>query len=229
MRILAIGDIHGCLRAFDTLIQLVRPQPGDLLVTLGDYIDRGPDSARVLDRLIALRDRCRHVALIGNHDLMMLNARDGAEPFGDWFGCGGRQTLASYGADPRWDAFAPAVPERHWQFLADRCVSYYEIDTHFFVHANVYSDYRLDEQPDSMLFWEKLDADTSRPHASGKVMICGHTSQRSGKPLNLGHAVCIDTRVFADGWLTCLDVRASQYWQANQQGETRIGWLEDFR
>ena len=226
MRILTIGDIHGCLRAFDALLELVRPQPSDLVVTLGDYIDRGPHSALVLDRLIALRDQCRHVALIGNHDLMMMQAHGSAEAFDDWVGCGGRYTLESYDAEQRWDGFARSVPERHWTFLADRCVSYYEVDTHFFVHANVYPDYPLDEQPDYMLLWEKLDAETSRPHESGKVMICGHTSQRNGVPLNLGHAVCIDTRVFADGWLTCLDVRTSKYWQANQHGETRSGWLD---
>jgi serine/threonine protein phosphatase 1 len=58
-------------------------------------------------------------------------------------------------------------------------------------------------------------------------MICGHTSQKSGRPLNLGHAVCIDTWVYGRGWLTCLDVQTGKLWQANQAGETRTAWLDD--
>jgi hypothetical protein len=69
-------------------------------------------------------------------------------------------------------------------------------------------------------FWRERFADPP-PHQSGKIMVCGHTSQQSGLPRNIGHAVCIDTFVYGDGWLTCLDVANGQYWQANQKGETR--------
>jgi serine/threonine protein phosphatase 1 len=75
-----------------------------------------------------------------------------------------------------------------------------------------------------MLYWESFD--DPPPHESGKVMVCGHTSQKSGKPRNLGHAVCIDTWACGEGWLTCLDAESGRYWQANQRGETRRGWLE---
>jgi serine/threonine protein phosphatase 1 len=227
MRTLAIGDIHGCLRAFDQLLDAIRLQPDDLLVTLGDYVDRGPDSAGVLDRLIELKRRCRLVALKGNHDLMMLEARRDLAVFEDWLACGGRETLHSYGADAHFDRFQDAIPVSHWRFLEDRCRPYHEISTHFFVHANAYADLPLDEQPDHMLYWERLDEGRTRPHESGKVMICGHTSQRSGRPLDLGHAVCLDTWVYGQGWLTCLDVKTRRYWQANQRGETRTGWLDE--
>jgi serine/threonine protein phosphatase 1 len=77
-----------------------------------------------------------------------------------------------------------------------------------------------------VLLWEKLH--DPLPHVSGKVMVCGHTKQNSGVPLNLGHAVCIDTGVYEpDGWLTCLDVRTGQYWQANQRGQTLTSRLEE--
>lgn len=55
------------------------------------------------------------------------------------------------------------------------------------------------------------------PHMSGKTVICGHTPQTSGYPVNLGHTICLDT---AD-WLTCLDLSSNEYWQANNEGETR--------
>src|ERR1043166_493704 len=113
MRTLAIGDIHGCLRALDLLLETVQPQPDDVIVTLGDYVDRGPDSKTVLDRLIDLPNRCKHIALKGNHDLMMLKARDDWEEFKHWLNYGGRETLQSYGADMSWGGFAKSIPESH--------------------------------------------------------------------------------------------------------------------
>jgi serine/threonine protein phosphatase 1 len=77
-----------------------------------------------------------------------------------------------------------------------------------------------------MLYWEKISGQSERRHGSGKIMVCGHTQQRSGRPLVLDHAVCIDTWVYGDGWLTCLDVENEAYWQANQRGETRRGRLD---
>lgn len=227
MRTLAIGDIHGCLHALDLLLEVVGPRPDDLLVMLGDYVDRGPDSKGVLDRLVDLRSRCKLVSIKGNHDLMMMQARQSPDDFDEWLASGGRQTLQSYGADSNWSLFAEAIPAPHWQFL-EACVPYHEIDTHFFVHANAYADMPLEDQPDHMRYWERLNQETMSPHESGKIMICGHSSQRSGLPLVLDHAVCLDTWVFGDGWLTCLDVKTGQYWQANQQGkrDMRTDWVE---
>ena len=135
---------------------------------------------------------------------------------------GGNWTLASYG-----DRFAEGkldlIPDEHWRFLEEFCIDWYEIDSHFFVHANVDPDLPLEEQPLYLLHWEPLFE--TRPHFSGKVMVCGHTKQRSGLPRNLGHAVCLDTWVYGDGWLTCLDVMTGQFWQANRHGEFRTSWL----
>jgi serine/threonine protein phosphatase 1 len=97
---------------------------------------------------------------------------------------------------------------------------------HIFVHANLYADAALEDQPDFMLYWEKFDP-AQGPHESGKIMVCGHTPQRSGVPVNVGHSVCIDTKAHGGGWLTCLDVASGRYWQANEQGETRSDWLEE--
>src|SRR5262249_39930960 len=163
----------------------VEPQRGDLVVTLGDYVDRGPDSKGVIDRLIALRARTQLVALKGNHDLMMLAARKDEEHFREWLSCGGIQTLGSYPATNDLATFATAIPARHWRFLQDDCVPYYESDAHFFVHANVYSHLPLADQPDYMLYWETLEPGRFQPHEGGKTMICGHSVQRSGRPLVL--------------------------------------------
>jgi serine/threonine protein phosphatase 1 len=82
----------------------------------------------------------------------------------------------------------------------------------------------LDEQPDFMLLWEQFN--DPLPHQSGKIMVCGHTPQYSGRPKHLGHAVCIDTWAHGQGWLTCLDVATGRYWQANEMGERRSSFLE---
>lgn len=148
MRTLVIGDIHGCLRALNALLKEVDRQPDDLIVTLGDYIDRGPDSKGVLDRMLALRADCRCVNLKGNHDLMMLAAREDVEHYDEWLKSGGKQTLTSYQAKEDWRTFAEAIPTEHWRFLQDDCVPYYATGTHFFVHANVYPDAPLADQPD---------------------------------------------------------------------------------
>jgi serine/threonine protein phosphatase 1 len=225
MRLLAIGDIHGCLTAFNTLLDLVAPQPDDRIVTLGDYVDRGPDSCGVLDRLIVLHGGGRLIALRGNHDVMMLDVRcSGIDPM--WLSYGGSITLRSYGIDDEDEIelqdVLERVPERHWQFL-ENLLPYYETEEHLFVHANLYPDLPLEEQPDYMLYWETLDGPCA--HVSGKTMICGHTRQKSGVPLDLGTSICIDTNIYGGGWLTCLDVLSGRIWQANEDGETRTGSL----
>ncbi len=225
-RILAIGDIHGCLRALETLLAEVAPAADDLVITLGDYVDRGPDSRGVIDRLIGLRGTGRLVALLGNHEQMMLEAVDDPLAMESWRSFGGAETIESYHAGDG-NGRLENVPQSHWQFLRDFCVDWYETDTHFFVHANADADMPLQRQPIFTLRWEPFDRPA--PHVSGKVMICGHTRQASGRPRNLGHAVCIDTHVYGDGWLTCLDTASGKVWQANQQGQSRTAHLDEFR
>lgn len=222
MRILAIGDIHGCYNALTALEAAVGLSPDDLLITLGDYVDRGPDSAAVIDWLIERSQSGKLVPLLGNHERMMLEAR--SEPFTceDWLMYGGDATLESYlRRGGRGDL--DDVPDRHWQFFERQCRYWYETESHFFVHANALANLPLDQQPEHVLLWERLLETT--PHQSGKTMVCGHTPQSSGVPLNLGHAVCIDTWACGNGWLTCLEVETGRYWQANQRRKTRRGTL----
>ena len=84
----------------------------------------------------------------------------------------------------------------------------------------------MDEQEDFTLYWERIHDHGG--HVSGKTVICGHTAQDSGVPLNLGHTICIDTWVYGDGWLTCLDVDSGDFWQAQQHSDqTRRGNLAE--
>jgi serine/threonine protein phosphatase 1 len=225
MRLLAIGDIHGCSTALAALLGIVQPSADDLVVALGDYVDRGPDSRGVLDRLLELRAKTRLVTLCGNHEQMMLEARVDPMVRESWLMYGGDATLESYATDDR-PAELSEVPQQHWEFL-EQCRDWYETERHFFVHAGAAPDLPLDDQPIELLRWERFD--DPPPHRSGKVMICGHTRQASGWPRNLGHAVCIDTWVYGPGWLTCLDVRSGAFWQANEIGQTRQADLQGFR
>jgi serine/threonine protein phosphatase 1 len=226
---LAIGDIHGCRTAFDHLLSFVDPKPGESIVTLGDYVDRGPDSRGVIDKLIELHVAGQLVPLRGNHEIMMLGAKEGGgDDISFWLACGGLEALKSYAAEGEYPTFED-VPATHWHFIKHSCYDYYETPTHVFVHANLHPELPIDQQKVEQLHWENLSAQAHRPHCSGKVMICGHTEQRSGLPLNLGTAVCIDTWAYGDGWLTCLDVTTGNYWQANELGDTRLGSLRQIQ
>ncbi len=216
MRVLAIGDVHGCLTSLAAVVETAHLDDDDVLVTLGDYVDRGPDSRGVIQWLVEFARTGRLVAIRGNHDVMMLKAREGGSYASEWMDYGGEAALASYGG--RLDL----VPDAHWEFLESTRL-WHATDTHFFVHANAYPDYALEDQPEYMLLWESYFG--GGPHVSGKTMVCGHTPQRSGKPRDYGHAVCIDTGACKGGWLTCLDVGSGRYWQANERGVQRDGCL----
>ena len=221
-RILAIGDIHGCDTALRTLAGFVPIREDDLLVTLGDYVDRGPNSREVLDWLIARFATGRLIPLRGNHEIMMLDAREGEDMLDFWLSVGGRAALDSYAGDDGVGDLSD-VPADHWHFLEHQTRRYFETATHFFVHANALPDWSLADQSDDVIFWEKFH--NPPPHESGKIMVCGHTPQPSLRPLDIGHAVCIDTWVYGNGWLTCLDPATGEYWQANERGMTRRDWL----
>jgi serine/threonine protein phosphatase 1 len=214
-RTIAIGDIHGCSAALSALLNALRPRREDCIVTLGDYINRGPDSRGVIERLIEVKERCRLVTILGNHDQKLLEARSGHHET-TWIGMGGIATLDSYG--PGRDI--RLIPEAHLQFLAD-CRDFYETETHIFVHANYFPDVPMDEQPVMMLRWEFLRETTPGPHESGKTVIAGHTSQKNGEILDLGHVKVIDTYCYGGGWLTALDVRTDEVWQADREGNLR--------
>ena len=112
MRTLAIGDLHGCYRALVALESFAAFTPDDRIITLGDYVDRGPDSRSVIEWLINRSTNGKLIALRGNHELMMLAARSSEIDLDDWLACGGDAALASYHTDQ-----IDEVPDSHWHFL----------------------------------------------------------------------------------------------------------------
>jgi len=213
-RTIAVGDIHGCAAALAALLEAIKPAKEDTLVFLGDYVDRGPDSRGVIEQVLTLEKQCHVVPLLGNHEVMLLDAlNNGAEGAG-WLQYGGTETLASY----EWEL--GNIPPTHLDFLKS-LRRYHETATHFFVHANYIADIPLAEQPDYVLYWEHLFASLPARHESGKTAIVGHTAQRGGEIRDLGHVICIDTYCHGGGWLTALDVDTGEVWQADKQGRMR--------
>jgi serine/threonine protein phosphatase 1 len=217
-RIIAIGDVHGCSDALERLLAETQPVADDVVVALGDFVDRGPDSARVLEMLLELVTTCHFVPLIGNHELMMFKGLRNQDDFDFWFQHGGSQTIASYGGRIQ------NIPQHHMTFLS-HCLRFFETERHFFVHANYAPALPLQEQPDDLLFWEHINAFVPQPHINGKTAIVGHTPQLNGEIRNLGHVQIIDTFCYGDGWLTALDVTSNKVWQATNHGDYREGTL----
>ena len=219
-RQLVMGDLHGCYDALRTLCDAVGLTPADTLITLGDYVNKGPDSRRVIDWLLELDSWLTLVPLRGNHDLLMHNARHDQAAYHRWQRAGGEATLRSYAGSTGRVGTLADVPASHWQFLDNRLLPSFATDTHFFVHAGVDPALPLEDQPPAMLY--ECTFSDPKPHCSGKIMVCGHTAQKSGVPLVTGHAICLDTWCSGRGWLSCLDLGSGLVHQANQGGATRV-------
>lgn len=221
-RTIAIGDIHGCSRALDAVVHAIAPQPDDTIVTLGDHIDRGPDSRGAVDRLLSLKKQCRLISLTGNHEEMLAEALRDKAAIEKWLRCGGTDTLRSYGAaggdSPR--RLCDWFPDSHREFQIAGG-PYHETPTHIFVHAGLLPDVPLDAQPPVVLTWRVTDPASAVAHRSGKVTVVGHTPQKSGEVLDLGHLLCIDTNCVRGGWLTAIEMESRTVWQVDAAGRMR--------
>lgn len=235
-RLLAIGDIHGCLAALDRLVEELNPQPQDLLVFLGDFVDRGPDSRGVINRMIELGRNTRVVGILGNHEQMMLDVLRNGSPHHAWLRYGGVETLDSYG----FTGDVNILPPEHNQFF-DSLLPFFEHEDFIFTHAALDPVLPLDQQPDEMLRWYSIEQGVPGPHISGKTTVVGHTANREGQVVDVGHLICLDTYCYGGGWLTAMDLRTRQVWQASQEGNLRqegeaevpqerkkLGWLQSY-
>jgi len=205
-RTIAIADVHGCSTALTSILAAIDPQQEDTIITLGDYVDRGIDSKGVLEMLIDLAKRCRLIPLLGNHDEIMLAAKDNQAAFRTWMEFGGISTLDSYGDTGEIDL----VPDEHFDFLRS-CLPYFEIDTHFFVHGNYDPILPLNQQDGHILRWLSLRDQIPKPHVSGKIAVVGHTPMR--EVLRLPHLIGLDTGCCFGGTLTAMEVRTGEFWQ----------------
>jgi serine/threonine protein phosphatase 1 len=172
--IVAIGDIHGRL---DRLGRVLAQLPEDrTLVFLGDYIDRGPDSRGVLQRLCRLQDQRPCVLLCGNHEEMLLDALagryDGAVT--DWLRNGGDATLRSYGV-PGIRRLGETLPEEHLKLL-QALREHWETEEYVFVHAGI-APAGPDATDRDTKLWMRISPDEA--YGYGKTVICGHTPYQS--------------------------------------------------
>lgn len=222
MRLYVVGDIHGCVEQLDALHELIRRDlfltqaEENLIVYLGDYIDRGPASADVLDRLIAQPlENLTAIHLKGNHEAMMAAFLERPEEVGPkWFSIGGAATVASYGLPWRGGQELPRLaedlierlPDAHRDFL-DSLVTQYSVGDFFFVHAGVRPGVPLARQSETDLLWIRSPFLGSKI-SHGAVIVHGHTPV--SEPEEFPNRIAIDTGAFFTGVLTCLVLEAGQ-------------------
>jgi serine/threonine protein phosphatase 1 len=222
-RIYAIGDVHGCNDQLASLHALIardladRPVAKPLLLHIGDYVDKGPDSAGVLGRLTATASPLPGVPvvnLMGNHERTMLDALSGDRPaITDWLYTGGREALASWGADPDdptgWTA---RIPASHLAFVQGLRL-HHRAGGYLFVHAGIRPGIPFERQsPDDLLRIRSDFLSSERDH--GVVVVHGHTPVRHGAEV-YENRIAIDTGAVFGRKLTCLVLE-----------ERRLGFLE---
>lgn len=219
-RIYAIGDLHGCIdhlhRAHrDILADLAaRPHAHPLILFVGDYTDRGPDSRGVIEHLLGMqKSGPQTICLFGNHDHCFLEYL--ADPLASssrlhWLNdrMGGDMTLASYGItgasartpEKTHDAFLRAVPESHLNFLTGLKTSFQQ-GNYLFVHAGIRPGIALAQQDLMDLIWIRegfLDSDADH----GAIVVHGHTVVPQVE--HAGNRIDIDTGAVFYGQLSCL-------------------------
>ena len=225
--IYAIGDVHGQITMLRTMMELLKDQSlreQDQLVFLGDYVDRGEDSKAVLDTLIALQEeRPNTVFLRGNHEQLMLDARDSEPPargstpdsflLSDdtrlWFHNGGEDTLFAYQDEMNDEQFLKwweAIPEAHWEFLRATQMEYIT-PRYFFVHAGLLPRGKTWEgQGDGrdLRLWIREPFISSKDDFDGRVVVFGHTPTQ--RVLVERNKISIDTGAVFGGPLTAVGV-----------------------
>lgn len=222
-RLYVVGDIHGCADELDVLLGAVDLDTEDCIVFVGDYIDRGPRSADVVERLLALqRDaRGRVVCLKGNHEDMLLAymGYPGLNASAFLYN-GGTDTLSSYGLAP-WASggeLLATMPREHLEFFRTLGLTH-EAPPYLVVHAGIHPDRGLAEQREADLLWIR-DRFVSRPHDLPYTVCFGHTPQRDVL-LDLPYKIGLDTGCVYGNLLSCLEVTQGRLLQV-AAGATRV-------
>lgn len=213
LRVYAVGDIHGRLDLLKTLHEAIdedaelHPGPQCIEVYLGDYVDRGSQSAGVIDALME-RVRTRNaVCLAGNHEAIMLDALTSQEAFASWLRMGGVETVFSYvqpsgtpDQSQLWTEWRAGMRLDHVDFLRQLPTSYVCGD-YLFVHAGLRPGVSLAAQDRNDLLWIRREF-LDYPHSFGHLVVHGHTPIPTAEVLS--NRINIDTGAYATGHLTCL-------------------------
>jgi serine/threonine protein phosphatase 1 len=209
-RIYAVGDVHGCAERLANMHAAIaadlqaRPVERPLLIHLGDYVDRGPDSAGVVQRLLdgPAIEGLPVINLVGNHEAMMLEALEG-EPAAIrvWLANGGDRSLESWGIAPDSppSEWAGRVPAEHLRQLRSLNLLHAAGD-YLFVHAGIRPGIKLEEQEVEDLLWIR-EPFLSWDERLGPVVVHGHTPRPA--PEVWPHRIGVDTGAVMGGALTC--------------------------
>jgi serine/threonine protein phosphatase 1 len=217
LRIYAVGDIHGRADLLKQLFSRIdkdledHPIAETIHVFLGDYIDRGRDSAAVLDLLIERANSHQMACLKGNHEIYLSEFLENPRILGAWAQYGALPTLASYGLTPTINAgfkeqadlaasLCNAMPKSHGEFLVGLKPSF-TCGDFFFVHAGVRPGTPLTRQREEDLFWIRDDF-LLHEEPFEKIIVHGHTPVK--EPDVRKNRINIDTGAYATGRLTCL-------------------------
>lgn len=211
--IYAVGDVHGCLAEMRALEGQIVEDGSAIdgekwIVYLGDYIDRGPASAGVLDHLTARAPAgFRRICLVGNHEVMALEFFRNPRPRADWLAFGGQETLASYGLSlsalstslrANQALLQSHIPSEHIAFLEDLPLSL-SVPGYAFVHAGIRPGVPLESQQEDDLLWIR-EVFHEAPALPGLRIVHGHTP--AAAPVLADARICLDTGAFATGILT---------------------------
>jgi serine/threonine protein phosphatase 1 len=223
-RVYAIGDIHGRLDLLDPLLERIAAdaRSGAKLeisyVFLGDYVDRGPASRGVIERLVGFGADRKTIYLKGNHEALLLDFLQSPGKLQEWCRFGGLDTLASYGLRPALRPTAAqcaeiaaelsrAIPESHRDFLQNLPLSL-TLGDFFFVHAGVRPYVPLDRQAEKDLLWIR-DEFLRHRQSFDKIVVHGHSPVQ--QPEVLDNRINIDTGAYATGQLTCLVLEGEDF------------------
>jgi serine/threonine protein phosphatase 1 len=214
-KIFAIGDIHGCAAKLRDLLSRLPYEPGrDRLVFLGDYINRGPDTAKVLDLLCGLKKRDPDlIPLLGNHEYLLLEYHRSGDPalLPYLRKMGIDATLKSYGMHTAFNLQSlDFLPDAHLSFLKGLRL-YWETGEYIFVHAGLEPDRALAEQ-DATSFCETRDNFISGNFDLGKRVIFGHTEFEL--PLVTTTKIGIDTGAVHGNLLTAVELPGEIFYHA---------------
>lgn len=225
-RVYAVGDIHGRADLFETLVERIRSDNAERgeadveLILLGDLVDRGPDSAAVVERAARWgEDWARLECLLGNHEASMLAVLEGKLRWlRSWLTYGGVETLLSYGVErtvietgDREEIAAAAreaIPQPHRDWLAERPLHLARED-YLFVHAGIKPGLPIEEQEAEDLLWIREEFLASRAD-HGAIVVHGHSirediDERSNR-------IGIDTGAYATGRLTAIGLEGKDRW-----------------